>query len=1095
MARINISQILMKRGNTAAAGNYIGPLGELVVDTGLQTIRVQDGVTPGGMAVLATNVQIQTLSAAIANISANTGGLYSNANVASYLTASNIITGINANVTAANLQITNLWSNAGVQSANIATLVANAGVQADAIAGANAAIITANTALKGYVDTQLSTLTNGASTALDTLLEIGTALGNNANFSATMITWLGNVTANTTAANTAIDTLQANLGGYYTWANANVAGLYGSIIAANTAWQTNAGVQADAITSLQANITAANLAIAAASGTYSNTNVAAYLSASTTGNVGAGNLTVVNNFSTNVISANSFTYANGVSILAGITGTYSNANVASYLPTYSGDISANIVKNGYAWTFGTDGALTLPASSGQIGRSGYPDGIDLYNNNGGTGYVRMNYADQSAVWADSGGAHVQTAGANTWDFGTDANLTLPETGYLRVGTGIVAGFASSPAPFISGFSSVSAENFKFQGNGVNILSTVTGTYSNTNVAAYLTINSTVTALQANLGATQIWANANIASLQANLGVTQLWANANIASINANIGGFYTWANTNFGTSSYSNTNANALLSSNTISTINTTGNIKTIANVISPNYLFANGVNILSTITAVANLSTLTGNIGWTAVGANPPTFTTTSNGTKIVLWPSISSTMVDYAIGIEAGNTWFSIPQAANNFGYKWYAGNTTIATLSGNGTLTTGNITTTGNVSATNFVGNGVGLTNVTVSAAGNIVGTSSNVTLVAGNYSYTFDNTGNVTLPANVFVGVTNTFLPNTVASFSANVNYYSQVTLQNKNSGNDATADYIVTANNGSDTVNFLDLGIINSGYDNTTPSNSLGNIVFAADSYIYAQGNTSNANQSGGNLAIGTATTGKTIKFFTGGTTSSAIAMTVANTGVTVGGNLSVSGNIVSTGQNVSLVAGNFTAKFDNTGILTLPTMGGDEGGEINFGIPATNTTLNTRVVVDVYQDRLRIFDGNTKGAYIDLSQASSGVGTLLNNRVSGLVNAGTFVTMDLIKATVTTTGNRGLSLATTTGTFAYSIGGTYGMATPASGGSAGTGTLTTSATASIFNWGFTSTGDISTYILTDTTNSRAYRITLQIGASFNNNMISIERLI
>jgi hypothetical protein len=176
-------------------------------------------------------------------------------------------------------------------------------------------------------------------------------------------------------------------------------------------------------------------------------------------------------------------------------------------------------------------------------------------------------------------------------------------------------------------------------------------------------------------------------------------------------------------------------------------------------------------------------------------------------------------------------------------------------------------------------------------------------------------------------------------------------------------------------------------------------------------------------------------------------------------------------------------------------MGGDEGGEINLGIPASNTTLNTRVVVDVYQDRLRFFDGSTKGAYIDLSQASSGVGTLLNNRVSGLVNAGTFVTMDLIKATVTTSGNRGLSLATTTGTFAYSIGGTYGMATPASGGSAGTGTLTTTATASIFNWGFVSTGDTSTYILTDTTNSRAYRITLQIGGSFNNNMISIERLI
>jgi hypothetical protein len=50
----------------------------------------------------------------------------------------------------------------------------------------------------------------------------------------------------------------------------------------------------------------------------------------------------------------------------------------------------------------------------------------------------------------------------------------------------VAGFASSPAPVISGFSSISAENFTFLGNGVNILSTVgAGSYGNTQVASYL----------------------------------------------------------------------------------------------------------------------------------------------------------------------------------------------------------------------------------------------------------------------------------------------------------------------------------------------------------------------------------------------------------------------------------------------------------------------------------------------------------------------------------------------------------------------------------------------------------------------------------
>jgi hypothetical protein len=80
--------------------------------------------------------------------------------------------------------------------------------------------------------------------------------------------------------------------------------------------------------------------------------------------------------------------------------------------------------SGPDWVFGADGTLTLPASSGQIGRSGYTNGIDLYNDNGGSGYVRMNYADESVVWADPAGAHVQTTGG-TWDFDTTGNLTAP----------------------------------------------------------------------------------------------------------------------------------------------------------------------------------------------------------------------------------------------------------------------------------------------------------------------------------------------------------------------------------------------------------------------------------------------------------------------------------------------------------------------------------------------------------------------------------------------------------------------------------------------------------------------------------------------
>jgi hypothetical protein len=78
------------------------------------------------------------------------------------------------------------------------------------------------------------------------------------------------------------------------------------------------------------------------------------------------------------------------------------------------------------------------------------------------------------------------------------------------------------------------------------------------------------------------------------------------------------------------------------------------------------------------------------------------------------------------------------------------------GNGTVgSTGNIvfapyldatekvvidTASGNVTAANFEGN--------IIITGNVTGTSANVDLVAGAYEWSFDNTGNLTLPGNTF-----------------------------------------------------------------------------------------------------------------------------------------------------------------------------------------------------------------------------------------------------------------------------------------------------------------------------------------------------------
>jgi hypothetical protein len=201
---------------------------------------------------------------------------------------------------------------------------------------------------------------------------------------------------------------------------------------------------------------------------------------------------------------------------------------------------------------------------------------------------------------------------------------------------------------------------------------------------------------------------------------------------------------------------------------------------------------------------------------------------------------------------------------------------------------------------------------------------------------------------------------------------------------------------------------------------------------------------------------------------------------------------------VTLVAGSYSWTFDNSGTLTLPTgPNGNEGGEIAFTQAANSTLGGNTVVLDQYVDLIRFFEGGgtARGAYIDLTQAADGVGTLLNNRVSGIVNAGTFVTMDNLKATVTTSSNRGLSLATVSGTVTGFVSSSYSLVVGAPGGAAGNISLTTTPSTSIQGYNFSSEGDTAIYVVRDNTNNRVYRITMMIGGSYSNNFISFERLL
>jgi hypothetical protein len=110
--------------------------------------------------------------------------------------------------------------------------------------------------------------------------------------------------------------------------------------------------------------------------------------------------------------------------------------------------------------------------------------------------------------------------------------------------------------------------------------------------------------------------------------------------------------------------------------------------------------------------------------GTAAPAFTTRSAGTKIALFPALGASAVDYALGVEAGALWTSIPGADGGQFFKWYGGETQVGSLSGTGVLsvvgniTGGNITTgglisaAGNITGNYFVGNGSQLTGITAS-----------------------------------------------------------------------------------------------------------------------------------------------------------------------------------------------------------------------------------------------------------------------------------------------------------------------------------------------------------------------------------------------
>jgi filamentous hemagglutinin len=520
----------------------------------------------------------------------------------------------------------------------------------------------------------------------------------------------GDVSANIGTVATALQTLNANVGAFETYANANAAAQAVSI----NSLYTNANANTAAyLTTATGNITAGNII---ATGSITATYLVGTFNSTGTG----GQITGANLVSANLISANNFTFSgNGVSIITAAPGTYSNANVTAYLPTDStiSGIQANIgafeiYANANIGTIAT----SLQSLTANVGA------YETYANaNAAIQAVRINSLAtnanaNTAAYLTTATGNIQAGNLTVLGNLTVANIIYTNTEIVTsnefatgniTATNIIAntnayagnvlatgnvtaqyfvGSFAGTGGNISGANVISANTFItstgiFWANGVNAL------YGNTQAAAYLPIDPTIGGIQANVGAFEIYSNANVgtiktalSTLDANVGAFEIYANANAASQQTAINSLYTNANAN--TAAYLTTATGNI----------SAGNITTTGNITAPYFIgnlygqgsggFITNANLLSAVylTATANVTTANLIVSNSIIWSNGSAWSAGGGGTSNfgnANLATLGSNVVTTTGNVNAGNI---------NVTSNVYAGNTFV----------------TGNVTATNFIGN---------------------------------------------------------------------------------------------------------------------------------------------------------------------------------------------------------------------------------------------------------------------------------------------------------------------------------------------------------------------------------------------------------
>ena len=597
--------------------------------------------------------------------------------------------------------------------------------------------------------------------------------------------------------------------------------------------------------------------------TYSNANVAAYLP-TYSGNITAAVISAAGNITGNYILGNG-------SLLTGLAPAYSNANVAAYLPTYSGNISAGNISTGNITTGNT--TATGASQAGSYSTSGNVVGNNI--NSAGVvsatgniitaGYFVGNFAGNIT-------GNLVVPGSNTQVlFNTNGNADAVGGMTYNKGTNtfIVLGTVSSQGNTIGG-NIVTSGQVSATGNitGNYILgngSQLTGlpaTYGNANVAAYLPTYT-----------------GNISA-------------GNITATGASQAGSYS-----------------------------TAGNI-------TGNYILGNGSQLTGLAPAYSNAN----------VAAYLPVYSGNIAGGNISVTGSVQSGSYSASGNVTGGNI-------------------TTTGLISGTGNITGGNILTPGQVSAAGGLNTGTTIiatgnirggniiSNGLVTAPGNITGgniLTAGIVSATGNIAGAYISAGNDinaggNVSANAYTGITVSVTGNVTGNYI--LGNGSQLTGLPASYGNSNVATLL--ANFGSNTIS-------------TTGNISTGNLTDTGTLTV-------TGNITGGNVLTGgliSAVGNITGNFFIGN--GSQLTGVVA-TGIGTLASLSVSGNIT-TGNLINngfeSVVGNITGGnlSVSTGTVTVGNIVNSNAGNAVGNIGSSSNYFNT------------VFAQATTALYADLAE-------------------------------------------------------------------------------------------------------------------------------